>query len=120
MRAIQRHQRLPVELLHRTLSLALAQYVDDLLVGPLAIPSKKSEEEELVRISFLSDTCHLSYGGTYQDTRWPAGPDLITSLLATSYQFRQVTLKVIKAAFGVSVIETGIWTYVEHSACSGI
>ncbi|EKM57444.1 uncharacterized protein PHACADRAFT_251103 [Phanerochaete carnosa HHB-10118-sp] len=75
---------LPSEVIHAIVSTTIARYVDDLIFGSLSTANTETEPID--------------------QTSNP-----VTSLLAVSYQFRQVTLNVLSKAFALPLCKEGLW-----------
>ncbi|EKM57418.1 uncharacterized protein PHACADRAFT_181998 [Phanerochaete carnosa HHB-10118-sp] len=83
--------RLPVEIIYRILWAAVAQHIDDVVLGPrsqLPLPFYLSESGE---------------PANREDS------DLVESLLLTSYQFHQVSLQILSDAFDIPLREERLW-----------
>ncbi|GJE95723.1 hypothetical protein PsYK624_119090 [Phanerochaete sordida] len=89
------------EILLRIVSYALAQYIDDVIDGPLAL--QKGFSSELSYPQFVEITSITSKQSTMIAEMSPVVP-----LLKVSHTIRHVTLKIMAHVFNIQYIETGL------------
>lgn len=76
--------QLPSEILYCIVAKAVAQYVDDLILGPLSLVASAAATA-------------------------PQLSNVVTSLLAVSFRFRHVTLDVLSTALAIPLNKQGVW-----------
>lgn len=80
---------LPAETIYDIVTFIVAEYLDDLIFGPISLPRKLAED---TKDPMLSNT------------------NPVHALLAASLQLRHRTLGVVSAALGIPIRKEGIWS----------
>ena len=102
--------RLPVELLHKIVVLAVVQYLDEVIAGPLYIPSaggllsERDPDFKARRESLRHRDCDdIALGGE---------PNPVIPFFSASYQLRDIVLKVLSDILGIPLVRGPISRYV--------
>ena len=99
---------LPVEMMHRIISFAVASYIDDLIVGRLRLHIWNILGDR-IRVSTLSRWPYLNLLTSWTQDSALVDQNPIISFFVVSYQFRQITLEIISDALAIPLKKDGIW-----------
>lgn len=100
---------LPVEMIYRIVSLAVASYIDDLIVGPLAFRLQYFMPDAWEGVSVHIHEPRLSLLTTRLQDPAKRNPSPVLSFLVVSYQFRQITLNIISDALAIPLSNDEVW-----------
>lgn len=122
------HAQLPAELLHTIISHVAVDYIDDLIVGPLALPFVDlSEMRDVVQAvqalggqepsAALAGAVNQAIGGGRKEITRSRDAALemenpLIRLLRTCVLIRTTTLQVLSELLGIELLKEGIYRYV--------